>query len=39
MQNASHKIYWFGGFVLDLERACLRRDGQEIKLAIGTSFC
>jgi DNA-binding winged helix-turn-helix (wHTH) protein len=32
MQNLSHKTYWFEGFILDLERACLKRDGQEIKL-------
>ena len=32
MQNLSHKIYCFGGFILDLERACLKRDRQEIKL-------
>ena len=32
MQNLSHKTYWFEGFILDLERACLKRDRQEIKL-------
>jgi Tol biopolymer transport system component/DNA-binding winged helix-turn-helix (wHTH) protein len=32
MQNVSHKIYCFEGFILDLERACLKRNGQEIKL-------
>jgi Tol biopolymer transport system component/DNA-binding winged helix-turn-helix (wHTH) protein len=32
MQNVSHKIYSFEGFILDLERACLKLDGQEIKL-------
>jgi DNA-binding winged helix-turn-helix (wHTH) protein/Tol biopolymer transport system component len=32
MQNVSHRTYSFESFTLDLERASLMRDGQEIKL-------
>jgi DNA-binding winged helix-turn-helix (wHTH) protein len=32
MQKATHHIYSFGDFTLDLATCCLLRDGQEVKL-------